>query len=180
LLARGPADQTEISEKIQLLADPAAGYEELIDSFIDSPEYSSRFGATLLPTFDAPGGLYAGGMPGFGTSVKLLSRTRGANTDATASSSLSQSVMAAGNPAAPEFVRAGYRVNSYAGFSITAPKSSTTKDYSTVLNLSVSASNWAGLGTPRPTGKATGPWTSGWKTVAKDAWKAGWAPAKYV
>lgn len=183
LLGRGPSGQAEVSEKIQLLADSSVSYSDYVDSFVGCEEYDARFGAALLPTFDAPGGLYPNGMVGFMSNVKVSTTTRGGNTDATKVASLSQGVLAAGEPAAPAYVTAGYSVPQYEPFSVTKPSSTLSKEYySASLTMSPAVTSWAGLGTLRQHGPESGEWETGWQPAAKDAWKAGWAPAgkKYV
>lgn len=178
LLGRGPSCQAEVSEKIQMLADGEVDYAAFVDSFVGCEEYDARFGSTLLPGFDAPGGLYPNGMKGFMSNMKVAATTRGGNTDATRTSPLSQAVVAAGEPAAPAFVQASYAVKTYEPFKLSLlSKSSLVKDYSTSLVLSPAVSSWSGLGRERPHGPENGEWKSGWAPEAKNSWKAGWRPA---
>lgn len=182
LLGRGPVDKTEVSEKIQMLADGDVSYGEFVDSFVGSREYDDRFGKVLLPEFVAPGGLYGRGMVGFMSNMRVLATTRGGNCDVTPSGSLSFPVVAGGEPAAAEFVSASYPVPKYEAFKIQLlTKSVLDKDYASSLHLSKAAVNWCGS-VQRPHGPENGVWEDGWKPVPMNSWKAGWAPAgkKYV
>jgi phycoerythrin-associated linker protein len=49
LLGRAPADQAELSEHIQRCVNE--GYDAEIDSYIDSVEYSEKFGENLVPFY---------------------------------------------------------------------------------------------------------------------------------
>ena len=49
LLGRAPADQAELSEHIQRCINE--GYDAEIDSYIDSVEYSEKFGENLVPYY---------------------------------------------------------------------------------------------------------------------------------
>jgi len=49
LLGRAPADQAELSEHIQRCVNQ--GYDAEIDSYIDSVEYSEKFGENLVPFY---------------------------------------------------------------------------------------------------------------------------------
>ncbi|MEM9274356.1 MAG: phycobilisome rod-core linker polypeptide [Cyanobacteria bacterium P01_F01_bin.143] len=49
LLGRAPVDQAELSEHIQTVINQ--GYEAEIDSYIDSKEYSEKFGEYLVPYY---------------------------------------------------------------------------------------------------------------------------------
>jgi phycoerythrin-associated linker protein len=49
LLGRAPADQAELSEHIQRCINE--GYEAEIDSYIDSVEYSEKFGENIIPFY---------------------------------------------------------------------------------------------------------------------------------
>ena len=49
LLGRAPADQAELSEHIQRCINE--GYEAEIDSYIDSDEYTEKFGENLVPYY---------------------------------------------------------------------------------------------------------------------------------
>lgn len=49
LLGRAPADQAELSEHIQRCVND--GYDAEIDSYIDSVEYSEKFGENLVPFY---------------------------------------------------------------------------------------------------------------------------------
>lgn len=49
LLGRAPADQAELSEHIQRCVNE--GYDAEIDSYIDSVEYSERFGENIVPYY---------------------------------------------------------------------------------------------------------------------------------
>ncbi|MCC0178341.1 phycobilisome rod-core linker polypeptide [Waterburya agarophytonicola K14] len=49
LLGRAPADQAELSEHIQRCVNE--GYDAEIDSYIDSIEYSEKFGENLVPYY---------------------------------------------------------------------------------------------------------------------------------
>nr|WP_144868261.1 phycobilisome rod-core linker polypeptide [Hyella patelloides] len=49
LLGRAPADQAELSAHIQTCVN--AGYEAEIDSYIDSQEYSDKFGENIVPYY---------------------------------------------------------------------------------------------------------------------------------
>ena len=49
LLGRAPADQAELSEHIQRCINE--GYEAEIDSYIDSVEYSEKFGENIVPYY---------------------------------------------------------------------------------------------------------------------------------
>ncbi len=49
LLGRAPADQAELSEHIQRCVNE--GYEAEIDSYIDSVEYSEKFGENIVPYY---------------------------------------------------------------------------------------------------------------------------------
>lgn len=49
LLGRAPADQAELSEHIQRCVNE--GYEAEIDSYIDSVEYSEKFGENIIPFY---------------------------------------------------------------------------------------------------------------------------------
>ncbi len=49
LLGRAPADQAELSEHIRLCIEE--GYDAEIDSYIDSDEYSEKFGENIVPYY---------------------------------------------------------------------------------------------------------------------------------
>jgi phycoerythrin-associated linker protein len=49
LLGRAPADQAELSEHIQRCVNE--GYDAEIDSYIDSVEYSEKFGENIIPYY---------------------------------------------------------------------------------------------------------------------------------
>jgi phycoerythrin-associated linker protein len=49
LLGRAPADQAELSEHIQCCINE--GYEAEIDSYIDSVEYTEKFGENIIPFY---------------------------------------------------------------------------------------------------------------------------------
>lgn len=50
LLGRAPRDQAELSEHIQRCVNE--GYDAEIDSYIDSVEYSEKFGENIVPFYD--------------------------------------------------------------------------------------------------------------------------------
>lgn len=183
LLGRGPVNKKEVSDKIVMLADGNVSYADFVDSFVGCEEYDERFGRMLLPEFVTPGGLYGNGMVGFMSNMRVQATTRGGNTDATPTGSMSFPVVAGGEPAASEFVTASYAVPQYKPFKVQLLHTSVlSTDYSASLNCSPAAANWAGC-TERPHGPENGAWVDGWKPEAINSWKAGWAPAgksKYV
>lgn len=182
LLARAPSGQQEVSEYVALLAE--SGYDAVIDRIVDSAEYAERFGSSLVPNMTATG-KYVGGMPGFSAQMKMQLHTRGANTDATSAVPSTLLIHAAGDPAAPVEIIAGYSVTHprYAALGNwnALPRSTLLKDWAAAaLVPNSSAVNWSGLGTPRPTGEAKEAWSAGWapKVTGKTGkWEAGWAPA---
>ena len=181
ILGRAPSSQSEVSEKIVLLN--GEGYEAFINSLVDSEEYSTRFGSTLIPTI-AIAGDYINGMPSFNAQMKLQLPSRAGGCDANVTNARTTSVLAGNNPAGTMEIATSYALGmpSYEPDTnwMDLPMSTLLKDWASFsLVPSKAAENWSGMSTPRPTVETAEPWGSGWvPEPAGGAWKPGWAPAK--
>lgn len=177
LLARAPADQMEVAAANATLNEE--GYNAFVDAMVDCGEYAERFGNVLVPCMAATG-RYEGGMPGFCAQMRLQVPTRGANSDVTCSRPQTVGVLGGGRAAGCYELKEGYDV-SVARYVpefewMKLPRSTLLRDWApSAVVLKNVAENWSGLGTPRATGEANGPWEIGWKTVPSGVeWTAGW------
>jgi phycoerythrin-associated linker protein len=83
LLGRAPTDQAELSEHIRRCIE--SGYDAEIDSYIDSVEYSERFGENIVPYYSGAKSQIGNKQVDYNRTLSLLQGIAGVDSAETAS-----------------------------------------------------------------------------------------------